>query len=330
MRAVHGLVRFRHWRQAHPRQGFLVSRLVRLAISVVLLVTLTFGIIHAVPGDPVRGALGMQASAEVVQAQREANGLNDPIWRQYVDYGVGVAQGDFGTSLISQLSVRDTVSQRFSATITLALSAFVASLVLSLLLGTVMAVLTRNGSRRRSELFFAGTTGLLGAIPEFVMAVGLVFVFSVVLRWFPVAGMDGPASYVLPVLALALAPAAALSRIVRVEMIKVLSQDYMRTARSKRLPPLLTLVRHAMPNMLTSVLTIGGLLLTGLVAGSVLVETVFAWPGMGTLAVDSIIGKDYPMVQAVVLISGLLVLGVNLLVDLLIGFLQPQSIIKES
>ena len=327
---VHAVDRLRHWRQAHPRLGFLVSRLVRLATSVVVLVTLTFCIIHAVPGDPVRGALGMQASAEVVQSQREANGLNDPLWQQYVDYSVGVAKGDFGTSLISQLSVRDTVSQRFSATLTLALSAFVASMLISLVLGTAMALLTRSGARRRSELVFTGSAGLLGAIPEFVMAVGLVFVFSVVLRWFPVAGMSGPSSYVLPVLALALAPAAALSRIVRVEMIKVLSQDYMRTARSKRLPPRLLLVRHAMPNMLTAVLTIGGLLLTGLVAGSVLVETVFAWPGMGTLAVESIIGKDYPMVQAIVLLSGLLVLGVNLLVDLLIGFLQPQSTISET
>lgn len=322
--------RLRHWQQQHPWKTFLLLRLTRLAVSIGVLVTLSFAMIHLVPGDPVRAALGIHAPTALVEAQRDTLGLNDPLWQQYRDFVTNALQGDFGRSVVSQLPVNGTISQRFSNTLLLAVSAFVVSLLLSLVLGVVLALTTRDGSRRRTELTFTTSTSVVGAIPEFVMAVGLVFVFAVLLRWFPVAGAAGPRSYVLPVAALALAPTAALSRIVRVEMIRVLAQDYMRTARSKRLPRRIILLRHAVPNMLTAVLTIGGMLLTGLITGSVLVETVFAWPGMGTLAVESILGKDYPMVQAIVLVMGLLVLTVNLVVDVIITVLNPLSTIRDS
>jgi peptide/nickel transport system permease protein len=160
--------------------------------------------------------------------------------------------------------------------------------------------------------------------------VGLVYVFGVTLGWAPVAGRSGPGSYVLPVAALAVGPAAALARIVRVETLAVLQADYIRTARAKRLPARLVYFRHALPNALTATVTIGGLLLSSLIAGTVLVENVFAWPGLGSTIVQSILAKDYPVVQGVVLVYGLGVLLVNLAVDVALALLDPRSTIRES
>jgi peptide/nickel transport system permease protein len=154
-------------------------------------------------------------------------------------------------------------------------------------------------------------------------------VFGVRLGWVPVAGQSGPASYVLPVMALALGPAAVLARIVRVETLTVLQADFIRTARAKRLPDRLVLARHALPNALTATLTLGGLMLSSLVVGTVLVESVFAWPGLGSSMVASIVGRDYPVAQGVVLVYGAGVLLVNLLVDVALALLDPRSTIRE-
>jgi len=204
------------------------------------------------------------------------------------------------------------------------------AVVVSVPLGAAMAVLTRGGRRKRGELAFTATSVVLGAIPEFLVAVGLVYVFSVQLGWVPVAGRSGPDSYLLPVVALALGPAAVLARIVRVEMLSVLGSDYIRTARAKRLPPRAIYLHHALPNALTATLTLGGLLLAGLVAGTVLVENVFAWPGLGSTIVQSIIARDYPVVQGIVLVYGVGVLLVNLVVDVALAVLDPRSTIRES
>jgi peptide/nickel transport system permease protein len=193
-----------------------------------------------------------------------------------------------------------------------------------------MAVLTRGGRRRPAELGFTSTSVVLGAIPEFLIAVGLVYLFSVRLGWVPVAGRAGPDSFVLPVLALSVGPAAVLARIVRVETLTVLQADYIRTARAKRLSRPRIYLRHALPNALTATITIGGLLLGALVAGTVLVENVFAWPGLGSSIVASILSKDYPLVQGTVLVYGLGVLLVNLVVDVALAALDPRSTIRES
>ena len=157
----------------------------------------------------------------------------------------------------------------------------------------------------------------------------LVSVFGVNLGWLPVAGNDTPSSYVLPVLALAIGPAAILARIVRVEMLAVLEADYVRTARAKRLPRAGSTCGHALPNALTATLTLGGLLLSAMVAGTVLVENVFAWPGLGSTIVPSILTKDYPLVQGIVLVYGVGVLLVNTLVDVALALLDPRSTIRE-
>ncbi|NMH81326.1 ABC transporter permease [Pseudonocardia xinjiangensis] len=285
--------------------------------------------LHLIPGDPVRAALGATASAELVAARRAALGLDAPLWLQYARYVRGLFTGEMGTSLTSGLPVSSIIGDRLLATVEIAVYAFGLAVLVAVPLGLAMAVLTRGGRRRRAELGFTGTSVVVAAVPEFLLAVGLVYVFGVRLGWVPVAGQSGPASYVLPVVALALGPAAVLARIVRVETLTVLQADFIRTARAKRLPDRLVLARHALPNALTATLTLGGLMLSSLVVGTVLVESVFAWPGLGSSMVASIVGRDYPVAQGVVLVYGAGVLLVNLLVDVALALLDPRSTIRE-
>ncbi len=308
---------------------FAIRRMTRFAISVWVLITASFLMIHLIPGDPVRDALGLTAPASLVNARRLALGLNDPLVLQYAHYLRGVFSGHLGTSMTSQLPVADVIGQRLPATVALAVLAFSVAAVIAIPLGVLVGVLTRNGRGRRGELAFTSASVVLGTIPDFVLGVALVYVFGVHLGWLPVAGRSGLESYVLPVLALAVGPAFVLARIVRVEMVAVLQADYVRTARAKRLPAPVIYLRHALPNALTSSITLGGLLLSGLVAGTVLVENVFAWPGLGSTIVQSILAKDYPVVQAIVLVYGAGVLAVNLAVDIVLALLDPRSTIRE-
>lgn len=314
---------------SHPWVRFGVRRLGRLLVSLWVLVTASFLMIHLIPGDPVRAALGPTAPAALVAAKREEIGLDDPILVQYWHYIQHLFTGDLGTSIVSQLPVSGIVSQRLPATLELALLAFVVAVAIAVPVGVTMGVLTRRGHGRRTELAFTTTSVILGIIPDFLIGVGLVYVFGVNLGWLPVAGNDTPSSFVLPVLSLAIGPAAILSRIVRVEMVTVLEADFVRTARAKRLPDRVVYLRHALPNALTASLTLGGLLLGSMVAGTVLVENVFAWPGLGSTIVSSILNKDYQVVQAVVLVYGTGVLLVNTLVDVTLALLDPRSMIRE-
>jgi peptide/nickel transport system permease protein len=285
--------------------------------------------IHLIPGDPVRGSLGPTAPAALVAARREQLGLNDPLGTQYWHYVHGLFTGDLGTSLSSQLPVSGVISQRLPATLALAVLAFLLAGALAVPVGVGMGVLTRRGHGRRSELAFTTTSVVVGTVPDFLIGVGLVYVFGVSLAWLPVAGNATPSAYVLPVVALAIGPAAILARIIRVEMVSVLQADFVRTARSKRLPSRTIYLGHALPNALTAALTLSGLLLSSLVAGTVLVENVFAWPGLGSTIVQSILNKDYPVVQAIVLVYGVGVLLANTVVDVLLALLDPRSMIRE-
>lgn len=314
---------------SHPWVRFGVRRLGRLLASLWVLVTASFLMIHLIPGDPVRAALGPTAPAALVAAKREEMGLDDPILVQYWHYLQNLVTGDFGASLVSQLPVSEIVAQRLPATLQLALLAFLVAVAIAVPLGVSMGVLTRRGHGRRTELAFTTTSVILGTIPDFLLAVGLVYVFGVNLGWLPVAGNDTPSAYVLPVIALAIGPAAILSRIVRVEMVAVLEADFVRTARAKRVPNRTVYLRHALPNALTASLTLGGLILSAMVAGTVLVENVFAWPGLGSTIVSSILNKDYQVVQAVVLVYGAGVLLVNTVVDVALALLDPRSMIRE-
>ena len=315
---------------SHPWLSFGLRRTARFVASLWVLLTASFLMIHLVPGDPVRAALGMTAPLDLIEARRKALGLDLPLWHQYTHYLHGIVTGDLGTAMVTNLPVSEVIGDRLPATLLLAVLAFVVVIVVAVPIGVTMAVLTRGGRRRASELAFTSTSILLAAIPEFLLAVALVWLFAVELGWLPVAGRSGPESYILPVLSLALGPAAVLARIVRVEVLTALGNDYVRTARAKRLPARLVYVRHALPNAVTATLTLGGIVLTGLVAGTVLVENVFAWPGLGSTIVQSILQRDYPLVQGIVLVYGIGVLLVNLIVDVLLALLDPRSTIREN
>jgi peptide/nickel transport system permease protein len=300
-----------------------------LVVSLWVLVTAAFLMIHLIPGDPVRASLGMTASQDLVDARRASLGLDDPLWSQYLHFIGNMVRGDLGTSMATGLPVSQVIGDRLPTTAELAVYAFVLAMLISVPLGLVMAVLTRGGRRRRSELTFTVSSVVVAAVPEFLLAVGLVYVFAVSLGWFPVAGWNGPRSYLLPVLALGIGPAAVLARMVRVEALTVLKADYIRTARAKRLRMSRIYVKHALPNALTATITLGGLLLGSLVAGTVLVENVFALPGLGSTIVQAILAKDYPTVQGIVLVYGVGVLLVNLAVDVGLVLLDPRSTIRE-
>jgi len=299
-------------------------------VSLWVVVTASFLMIHLVPGDPVRAALGPTAPASLVAAKRSSLGLDDPLLVQYLHFVRGILTGDLGTSIVTQLPVRETIAERLPATAALAGLAFLLAVAIAIPVGVGVAVVTRRGRGRRTELMFAGTSVVLGAIPDFLVGVGLVYVFAVTLGWLPVAGNDTASAYILPVVALALGTSAILARIVRVEMLAVLDTDYVRTARAKRLPALRINMVHALPNAVTATLTIGGLLRSALIAGTVLVENVFAWPGLGSTIVASIVSKDYPVVQGIVLVYGVLVLVINTLVDVAIAVLDPRSTIGDA
>lgn len=309
---------------------FAARRARRLLFSLWILVTASFLMIQLVPGDPVRAALGTSAPAELVASRRSQLGLDEPLLNQYLGYLQNLLTGDLGESILTQLPVAETIGQRLLSTLSLALPAFVLTFAIAVPVGVAMAVATRRGRRRRTELTFVGTSIVLGSIPEFVLCVALVAVFAVNLGIFPAAGRDGIESYVLPVLALSVGPAAVMARIVRVEMLAVLDADYIRTARAKRLSSLRVNLRHALPNALTATLALSGIMFASMVAGTVLVEAVFAWPGLGGTIVSSIQSRDYPLVQSAVLTYGAIALTVNTLVDVAIAAIDPRSTIGDS
>ncbi|MFJ2738565.1 ABC transporter permease [Streptomyces sp. NPDC087440] len=310
--------------------AFLLRAVLRLTLSLAVLLVVSFLMIHLLPGDPVRGSLGASAPLEVVERRRAALGLDDPLLRQFLDYVGHVFSGDLGTSFLTSERVGDVIADRLPHSVSIALLGTVLAFGIAIPLGMWAAVRTDNGRRPLTRSLFSGITGTANSIPEFLYAIGLVTVFAVGLHWLPPAGMAGPSSYVLPVIALAIGPAALLARVTRVETQRELGSEYMRLARAKRLPSARLHLRHLLPNTLTATLTMGGLLLTSLITSGVLVESVFAWPGLGQRTVEAITQQDYPVAQGVILVYGAIVLVVNFLVDLLLGFLDPRSALNAA
>lgn len=312
-----------------PRGSFAIRRSGRLIASLLIVVLASFFVVHLVPGDAVRAALGPTAPVGLVENTRADLGLDKPLTQQFTDYVAGLFRGDLGTSIQSRQDVTEVITSRFPTTLTLAALGFAVALVGALPLGMGAALIARSTKGRSANPVISGGLGVLIAIPDFLLSALLIAVFSVWLAVLPPAGWGDPGSLVLPVLGLSLGPMAYLARIVQVEMIKVLDSTYMTTARAKRLPQRIILLRHALPNIVTATLTVGGLLLSGLTAGTVIIETVFAVPGMGTTLISAVQTKDYPMIQGVVLVFALMVLGVNLLVDLILITVDPRTSISE-
>lgn len=311
----------------HPRTAFLLRRLGRAAVSFVIVLVASFFMVQLVPGDPVRAALGPTAPVAAVEALRSQLGLDQPVWQQFMTYVSGLLHADLGTSVTSQRPVAQILGERLPTTLLLAGLSFAIAVLGAFPVGVVTAISARSGRHRLLDLGASGVLGLLIAIPSFLLAVLLVAVLSIGLGLLPPAGWGQPSHVVLPVLALTAGPTAYLARIVHIEMLRVLDEPYLTTARSKRLPGRLLHLRHALPNIVAAALTAGGVVLVGLVAGTVLVETVFTVPGIGSTIVSSITAKDYPLIQGVVLVYALLVLAANLLIDLALAVLDPRSAI---
>jgi peptide/nickel transport system permease protein len=310
--------------------AFVARRIASLAVILVALVVATFSLVRLIPGDPTVTIAGLEASPEARIAIREQLGLDRSWFDQLGRYVSSLLHGDLGNSFITKQPVVDLLQQRLTVSVQLAGMALLVVLALSIPAGIAAGVLTRDDRRRRTELGFTTVTSIGGAIPEFLMATLLATVFGVWLRVLPVAGLQGSASLILPAAAVAIRPTLLLARIVRVETLNVLAQDYIRTARGKRLRNVRVYVRHVLPNVITAALALGGVLFAGLVAGAVLVENVFALPGLGTALVNAVIQSDYPVVQGIVLVLGVTVVVVNTIVDLLLGLVDPRTLAKPS
>lgn len=309
---------------------FALRRGGRLIVSLWVVVTAAFAMVHLIPGDPVRASMGLNVAPAVVEARREALGLNRPLWQQYLGFFQGLFHGDLGQSIMSRLPVWQTIATRLPATLSLAGPAFLLALIVAIPLGVGMAVLTRGGRARPAELGFVASSTVLGAIPDFLYGCIFIAAFGVGLHWLPVAGRGGPASYIMPVVALAVGPTAVLARIVRVEVLAVLQTDYIRTARAKRLSPARVYLRHGLPNAVTASLTLSGMLLAGMTIGTVFIENVFAWPGLGQTIVTAITTKDFPLAQGIILVYGLAVIVINTVVDVILALLDPRSTVSEA
>ena len=306
--------------------ALLLRRLLATAFVVLGVALLVFLLIHLIPGDPVDVMLGESASAADREALRQNLGLDRPLATQLLAWFEGLARLDLGLSLHERQPVTGLIAERLPATLELAAAGLGVTLVLALPLG-LLAAARRNTPWDRGAMVFS----LLGvSIPNFWLGPLLILVFSLWLGWFPVSGREAPASVVLPALTLGLSLAAILSRMVRSSLLEVLGEDYIRTARAKGLDERRVLLAHALPNALLPVITVIGLQLGALLAGAVITETIFSWPGIGLLTIEAIQARDYPLVQGCVLFIALAYVLVNTLTDLLYGFIDPRIRLGEA
>jgi ABC-type dipeptide/oligopeptide/nickel transport system permease component len=294
---------------------------------VLLIVPILFGVsvvvflmVHLVPGDPIRIMLGQSPSAADVRLLRHELGLDAPLPVQYVRYVGHALHGDLGASIRSQRPVVDEIADRFPATLQLTVAAMAVAIVLGVGVGTLAAA-----SRSRlleGALMLGATLGV--SLPTFWVGLLLIDVFALQLRWFPVLGSTGLRGLVLPAVTLALPAAAVLARVTRAGLVDVLGQDYIRTARAKGLAWRRIVGYHALRNGLIVVLTIVGLQFGSLMAGSVIVESVFARPGLGSFVVGAIQARDYPDIQGIVLVFAVFYVLINLILDVLYGLINPR------
>jgi peptide/nickel transport system permease protein len=297
-----------------------ISRLLTAALVVFGVVGVVFLFIHMIPGDPVEVMLGEAASPADREALRRALGLDRPLFEQWQNYMCRLVQLDLGTSLHSGQAITHILSERIPATLALTASGLTVAILIAFPLGIIAAV-RRDTRWDQGAMAFA----MLGiAIPNFWLGPLLILVFSVGLGWFPVSGMAGLGSLVLPSLTLGTALAAILSRMVRATLVEILHEDYIRTARAKGLDEPAVIGRHALKNAMLPLITVLGLQLGALLGGAVITETVFGWPGLGQLTVEAIQRRDYPVVQACVLLISLTYVVVNTLSDLAYGWLDPR------
>jgi len=308
--------------------SYLLQR-IALAILVIWGVSIAvFAIVQLVPGDPARVVLGVQADAERVEAMRERMGLNRPVLEQYTDWFTGVLRGDFGNSLITAQPVAPQLWNRFVPTLQLAIASLIIGLLIAFPLGIISALYPRSAIDVIASII--SQVGV--SIPDFWLGIMLVILFSLTLGWLPPGGytpinenpLDWLSHIILPALTAGLISGSIQTRFIRSAMLEVLNENYIRTAHAKGLDRLTVLRRHALQNAMITIITIIGLQMTALFSAVVVVEIVFAFPGLGKLSLDAVLDRDYPMLQGTVLVMATIVTVINLVVDMLYFFLDPR------
>lgn len=302
----------------------MIQYFVRLLVSVFFISwivgSLVFLLIHLVPGDPVAVMLGDWASPADEEILRHKLGLDLPLWQQYWAYMSGIVQGDLGQSLFYQQPVSSLILERFPFTLQLALMALLIAVLIAFPLGIWSSL--RAG---RLPDHFAMSVSLIGvSIPNFWLGPMLILLFSIGLGWLPVSGAEQPWSWVLPSLTLGTALAAILARMLRASLLEIYHEDFIKTAQAKGLSNASVYGKHALRNALLPVVTILGLQLGTLLGGAVITEVVFDWPGIGQLLVDSIQRRDYPVVQACILIISVAYITINGLTEMVYAWLDPR------
>lgn len=298
---------------------YLLKRLWHTVFVIIGISLISFFFIH-LSGDPVMLMLPADASHQEIESLREQLGFDDPLYEQYIRFIAKAVRGDFGKSLYYKIPAMQLIVERLPASLELAMAAMLIALVVAVPIGIVSAV-------RRGSLIDMGS--MLGALfglsmPHFWLGIMLILLFSVELGWLPTSGRGTLAHLVMPSVALGLSLMAMFARLTRSVMLEVLSLDYIRTARSKGLKERLVIGKHALKNALIPIVTVAGMQFGFLLGGTVIIETVFAWPGVGRLVVQAIFNRDYPLVQSIVLVLAVIFVAVNFLVDMLYMYLDPQ------
>ncbi|MGV3346576.1 glutathione ABC transporter permease GsiC [Enterobacteriaceae bacterium LUAb1] len=299
--------------------NYVIKRLLGLIPTLLIVAVLVFLFVHMLPGDPARLIAGAEADADVVEMVRKTLGLDLPLWQQFMHFIVHAVQGDFGDSMVSRRPVVDEIAQRFTPTLLLTLTSMVWAVIVGMTIGIISAV-WRNQWPDRLGMMLA-VSGV--SFPAFALGMLLMQVFSVQLGWLPTIGADSWQHYILPSLTLGAAVAAVMARFTRASFVEVLQEDYMRTARAKGVHESWVVLKHGLRNAMIPIITMMGLQFGFLLGGSIVVEVVFNWPGLGRLLIDSVEMRDYPVIQAEVLLFSLEFILINLVVDVLYAAVNP-------
>lgn len=307
--------------------NFLIKRSLNLIVVMLILSVVVFLYIHLIPGDPAAVMLGSETSLEALEELREKLGLNEHLYTQYFSWIKEVLQGNMGMSIHSHIPVTDLIAQRLPVTLTLAIMAFVISIIVGIPLGIISAI--KNNTLIDYVVMILALIGL--SVPEFWAGLLLVMLFSVKLDWLPFAGftidmnlLQNIKYFIIPAFAMGLIQSAIVSRMTRSSFLDVMDQDFIRTARAKGLKESVVIFKHVMKNSMLPVITILGINFGILLGGTVVIEIVTNLPGLGSLTVSSIMNRDYPVIQGILMYIAIIYLLVNFIVDISYGWLDPR------
>lgn len=300
--------------------AYLVKRLIATIPVILMVMVCVFAFVHMLPGDPARLVAGVDASPEDVVAVRSSLGLDKPLPEQFTRYITRAVQGDFGISLKTRRTVLEEIGERFMPTVWLTFFAMLWSTIFGLLIGVFSAV--KRGKWQDYAGMLIAVSGI--SFPPFWLGLLMISFFSVYLGWLPTGGYGTWQHFIMPSFTLGVGVAAIMARFTRSSFIEIAREDYVRTARAKGVPERRVIWKHALRNALIPIITMVGLQFGFLLGGSIIIESVFSWPGLGRLLVDSVTYRDYPVIQALILLFSLQFIFINLLVDVLYAFANPE------